>query len=247
MKTFKQIVCLSLVIFFNTSCNKNRTKKDKVEIKQTVKLPDMNNQKTKFWNWFKVNKTKFENILTGLNSSNQEEINKLMDEFETELHKYNENIWFRMGGKSPFELIITAEGNADNFNYVIELVNESKNIENWDIIPFIQPGDISKFNYKLENFELTEKDVFFTYKENLTGKGGYLIETMFYVTDEKFIDNDSFKSSIIRIAETALGEYDFAKIIGYIDVNKVSNKYTEHESEMFPIYKLKEVSDKIKK
>ena len=38
------------------------------------------------------------------------------------------------------------------------------------------------------------------------------------------IDDDSFKSSIIRIAETALGEYDFAKLIGFIDVEKKSNK-----------------------
>ena len=206
----------------------------------------MNNQKTEFCNWFKDNKTKFELILTNLSSNNREEIDELMNEFETKLYSYNENVWFRMGGENPFELLITAEGSAEHFDAVIELVNEAENIENWEIIPFIQARDISKFNYKLENFELTEADVFFTYEEELSGQNGYYLETMFYVTDEKFIDDDSFKSSIIRIAETALGEYDFAKLIGFIDVEKVSNKYAEHKSELLPIYKLKDVSDNIK-
>ena len=206
----------------------------------------MNTKKTEFWNWFEDNKTKFEYTLTNLNSTSQEKIDELMGEFETKLHIYNENVWFRMGGENPFELLITAEGSIEHFDAVIELVNKCKSIDNWEIIPFIQARDISKFKYQLENFELTEKDVFFTFKENPSGENGYFLETMFYVTDEKFIDNDSFKSSIIRIAETALGEYDFAKIIGFINVKKMSNKYSKHSSEILPIYKLKEVSDTIK-
>ena len=69
---------------------------------------------------------------------------------------------------------------------------------------------------------------------------------MFYVTDEKFIDNDAFKSSIFRIAETAVGEYDFAKTIDFITVKKASNIYSEHRSELLPIYKLKAVTEHIK-
>ena len=69
---------------------------------------------------------------------------------------------------------------------------------------------------------------------------------MFYLTDEEFIDNDAFKSSIFRIAETAVGEYDFAKTIDFITVKKASNIYSEHTSELLPIYKLKAVTEHIK-
>ncbi|MDO6808743.1 hypothetical protein Q4603_08980 [Zobellia galactanivorans] len=207
---------------------------------------NIDNRLSQFWNWFNSNKAKYEYTLANLNSLHQGEIDEAMNVFEEKLHVYNENIWFRMGGEKPYELLITAEGNVEQFDAVIDLVNSAHTIENWKIIPFIQARDISKFNYRLDDFELTEKDVFFTYTENLSGENGYYLETMFYVTDDKFINDDSFKSSIIRIAETALGEYDFAKIIGFIDVEKVSNTYSEHKSEMLPIYKLKDISESIK-
>ncbi len=206
----------------------------------------MKEKTTAFWNWFSTNKLNFENILSNLNEASQEDIDNLMDEFEINLHNYDPNIWFRMGSKAPYELLITAEGQVEKFENVIALVDSAPKIENWNIVSFIQPKDITTFNYKLENFELNQDDIFFSYSENLTGENGYYIETMFYVKDDKYIDDESFKSSIIRIAETSLGEYDFAKMVGFINVQKTSDNYEEHKSGLLPIYTLPEISESIK-
>jgi hypothetical protein len=195
----------------------------------------MDNQEQKFWNWFVENKQLFEDIISNLKGLNQEDIDNAMNLFEENLHKCNENLWFRMGGQSPFELIITAEGNKETFPFVEKLVENSPEIENWKIISFIQPQNIDGFYYKQDDYELTANDIFFSFTENLSGEGGYFFETMFYVQDDKFIDDDGFKSSIIRIAETAVGEYDFAKIVGFINVVPTSEIFHEHKSGLLPI------------
>jgi hypothetical protein len=188
-----------------------------------------------FWNWFMDNKQIFENILSNIKNIDQNDIDNAMNNFEENLHKCNENLWFRMGSQNPFELIITAEGNIDIFPFVEEFVKNSPKIENWKIISFIQPKSIDAFYYKKDNYELIANDIFFSFSENLTGENGYYLEVMFYVKDDKFIDDDGFKSSIIRVAETAVGEYDFAKIVGFINVVPASEIYQEHKSGLLPI------------
>ena len=209
----------------------------------------MKNQENFFWNWFVENKQLFENILSNVKSLKQDDIDNAMNLFEENLHKYNENLWFRMGSQNPFELIITAEGNKDLFPFVEKLVENSPTIENWKIIPFIQAQSIDGFYYKQDDYELTTNDIFFSFLEDLSGQGGYFFETMFYVKDDKFIDDDGFKSSIIRIAETAVGEYDFAKIVGFINVVPASDIFLYHESGLLPInqfsQKVREVKSKI--
>jgi hypothetical protein len=209
----------------------------------------MENQEKNFWNWFVENKQLFENILSNVKNLNQDDIDNAMNLFEENLHKCNEKLWFRMGGQSPFELIITAEGNKDTFPFVEKLVENSPRIENWKIIPFIQPQSIDEFYYKQDDYELTASDIFFSFSENLSGEGGYFFETMFYIKNDKFIDDDGFKSSIIRIAETAVCEYDFANIVGFINVVPASEVYKEHESGLLPInqfsQKVREVKFKI--
>jgi hypothetical protein len=206
-----------------------------------------------FWGWFAENKHLFENILSNIDRETQpKDIDSAMTLFEENLHKYNENIWFRMGSQNPFELIITAEGNKDNFPFVEKLVKNSPEIENWKIISFIQPQSIDTggYYYKEGDYELTINDIFFSFSENLSGENGYFLEVMFYVIDDKFFDNDGFKSSIIRIAETATGEYDFAKIVGFINVVPTSETYREHPSGLISLsqfsQKVNEVKSKIK-
>ena len=203
-------------------------------------------KETIFWNWFDNNKHIYEKILINVSQLSQEDIDIAMDLFESNLHSYEEYLWFRMGGTNPFELIITAEGNKAFFPMVEKLVDNSPEIENWIIIPFIQPTNLFNFHYRKDDYELSDGDIYFSYSEDSSGINGYFLEVMFYVEDAKFIDDDGFKSSIIRISESALGEYDFATIIGFIDVVKKSTAYPKHESGLLPIHKLTEVSEAIK-
>lgn len=194
-----------------------------------------------FWSWFIESKQLYENICSDITKISQEEIGDAMHIFEEALHSYNESLWFRMGGGNPYELIITAEGDRDYFPAVIKLVDASPTIDDWKIVPFIQPTNLFKFRYEKDGYELSDKDIFFSYTENKSGIGGYFFEVMFYVEDVKFIEDDGFKSSIIRISESALGEYDFATMIGFIDVVPKSEVYMKHESGLLPIHKLSEI------
>jgi hypothetical protein len=198
-----------------------------------------------FWDWFVENKCVYENILVSANRTKQDEVDLAMNLFESELHKYEKNLWFRMGGSNPYELIITAEGNKSLFFFFSKLVEASPSIYSWTIVPFIQPTNIFEFHYKEGDYELCDKDIFFSYSENPSGPGGYYFEVMFYVEDNKFIKDDGFKSSIIRISENALGEYKFASSIGFIDVVPKSEVYQKHKSGLLPIYKLAEIVNQL--
>ena len=194
-----------------------------------------------FWGWFVESKSIYENILENINKTEQAEIDNAMNSLENELHKYEQNLYFRMGGSNPYELIITAEGDKRYFSAVTRLVDASPKIDNWVIVPFIQPTNMFEFNYKEGDYELSDKDIFFSYSENPSGIGGYYFEVMFYVEDSKFIGDNGFKSSIIRISENALGEYKFASSVGFIDVVPKTEVYQKHESGLLPIYKLAEL------
>ena len=92
-----------------------------------------------FWNWFKENNHAF--LFT--NEVDEHVRERLLQELIDELHKYNDRLFFQIGGMpgKDQELIITAEGDAAQFESVEKLVEHGPAIKNWIFIPFIQPVD----------------------------------------------------------------------------------------------------------
>ena len=73
----------------------------------------------RFWSWFQKSQNRF----LFLSDIDGEEKENLLDEFLTEIHKFNENVYFEIGGHKDdekVELIISAEGDIDYLSLDLE-------------------------------------------------------------------------------------------------------------------------------
>jgi hypothetical protein len=82
-----------------------------------------------FWKWFTLNALSYEKI----NSIDDDERNRLLDDFELQLHNYCDKLYFEIGGLPGElnELIITAEGDANYFQAVENLITDAPEIPGW--------------------------------------------------------------------------------------------------------------------
>jgi len=106
-----------------------------------------------FWNWF----DKKQNRFLFLSDVSESEKDKLMNEFLIELHKFNDNIYFEIGGHKDdekVELIISAEGDLEQFPAVEKLTSYANEYKNWKIIAFKPPmGNGFSLNYRGKVFD----------------------------------------------------------------------------------------------
>lgn len=98
-----------------------------------------------FWNWFQDNNQTIKNLINET-PKNQKHIsfwiNKNLSYYCKEIDFM---IVFPKNGAGKNELIITANGNPQYFNHVIDLVDNSPQLKNWKFTAFIQPmEDIEK-------------------------------------------------------------------------------------------------------
>lgn len=220
----------------------NRRLPPAAEIILAEKTMEQNNssQIAAFWDWFLYAAARYESLFSET-SSMDPHADELMDDLEEHLHAYNDNIWFRMGGPGPYELIITAEGNTAEFEAIQKLVNAAPDIPGWKAVAFIQPTDISNAAYRHGDIELNSSDIFFGAMLDPRRKNGFFIEVMFYVSDAKYTDDDEFKSAVIRIAESGVGEFNFNTLVGFHDVLPLSRKSEFNEGKVRPITELSKI------
>ena len=98
-----------------------------------------------FWNWFQDNNQTIKNLINET-PKNQKHIsfwiNKNLSYYCKEIDFM---IVFPKKGNTKSELIITANGNPEYFNRVIDLVDNAPQLKNWKFTAFIQPvEDIEK-------------------------------------------------------------------------------------------------------
>ena len=105
-----------------------------------------------FWNWFQDNNQTIKNLINET-PKNQKHISFWIDKH---LGYYCKEldfiIMFPKNNTGKTELIITANGNPEYFNHVIQLIDKAPILKNWKFTAFIQPTeDIDKFIDKLDN------------------------------------------------------------------------------------------------
>lgn len=178
-----------------------------------------------FWNWFTKNQNKY----LFLDEVNFEEREKLMDELLIELHKYNKNLYFEIGGDSKnkkVEFIISAEGNVSYFSDVETLTYKAPEYEKWNIIAFKPPmGKGSKTEYKNRIFD-SGKIMFIPLINNKNPKA-VGIDVCYDDYDES--EKDNLIIGTYLILDCILGEKSSALDIDYLEVIKTPENIIDYE------------------
>ncbi len=188
-----------------------------------------------FWNWFVTNEAYiFQNI------ENEEVQETLFDDISSQLSKIDENIAFEF---SPIhedgtrEFMISAEGIADSFPAVIELVKRSPKIDKWKFVAFRKRIEGDNFSIQYGDYNITYDDIFFRYSTSNDQLG---IELNIRNFDESL----EMKNAIYILLDGLLGEYDVTMNIDWIEWVKLdSNK----ESSLLRLVELRGVVDGFKK
>jgi hypothetical protein len=180
----------------------------------------MNNTK-EFWNWFRSNALKYEQ----LNIVNAELRDKLLDDFEVQLHKYCDKIYFEIGGSpgEPNELIITAEGDANYFEAVESLINDAPVISNWIFIA-LKPQLTGHFETKWEDIELNTENLYFNPSNNSDKSG---IGIIVYIPRYNHEYEDDYYNGLFKMLDTVLGEKSFALDVKSVEIKANNNEYSE--------------------
>jgi len=179
----------------------------------------------RFWNWFNKNQNKFL-FLTEITESEKD---KLMAEFLSELHKFNEEIYFEMGGHpndEKIELIISAEGILEHFPAVEKLTSCAPEFKNWEIIAFKPPmGNSFSLDYRGKVFD-PEKIIYIplTAKEDPKSIGFNVCYPDYEESEKEIYVNGTY-----LILDTIIGEKSVALDIDYMDVIKTPENISDFD------------------
>jgi len=178
-----------------------------------------------FWNWFKANNAKF----LGLNAPDltDEGKEKLLDEFLEHLHEYCDVLYFEIGGKhgGEQELIVTAEGDAEYFDKVDELIAAAPVINNWIFTAFMQPGELPHTSV-YEDVQLKPLEIYFLPldSKNQPKSIGLRICLPNY---ELVKESNWLKAAVYKVLDHVLGEKVFALDIDYIEIKALPDNPEE--------------------
>jgi hypothetical protein len=186
----------------------------------------MSEATTEFWNWFKVNNSKFLNL-------NSDELNhaakeNLLDEFTAQLHTYNEHLYFEIGGRSgeEQELIITADGDSDYFDQVEQLITAAPAIDNWTYTALMPPLDLD-YTSNFEDVVLKPLEIWFLplNRESNPKSIGIRICLPNY---EQVKDSEWLEGAVFRMLDTVLGEKAFAEDVDYVGIGHLPPTPEDH-------------------
>ena len=116
-----------------------------------------------FWNRFKAKSDK----LMDLDSLNAEEKNEILTSLDEDLKQYSEGLSFEISklGTNGRKLTLTAEGDVDYFEDLINLYEQSPILDFWDIVAFKQ-GKGPNVNISFASYHLSSKKMWFMPMEN---------------------------------------------------------------------------------
>ena len=171
---------------------------------------------TSFWKWFEENNHAF--LFT--NDVDEEVREQLLSDFQDELHKYNDKLYFLIGGlpNGDQELIITAEGDVEQFESVEELVSQAPTIKNWIFIAFIQPIDEDN-TVGYQDVEITRSELWFMPLQSSSAPSSIGIKVG--VPGYDSLDKNSADNAVYKMLDTVLGEKSFAQDIDYLDIGEL--------------------------
>jgi len=165
-----------------------------------------------FWQWFSKNCQKF----VSLTSNEDEIIDKLLDEILAHLAPFSDELFVYVGklDDKTDELIISADGQIDNFKIVKELVSKAPIIKDWKITALIPPKDINGIAFGDLIIPVTD----LAFHPLINSKNVSLVNIVLYIKNyEKIKSHPEFDNAIERILDLILGEecYEYVTLVAH--------------------------------
>ncbi len=181
-----------------------------------------------FWTWFARNAEQLRHDFADAEAP--EQIASVVERIRAELHRYDERLFPLIGldeDDRP-ELIITAEGDAQAFLSVFELMKTAPKFEDWQIVP-LKPriGTCEGFrSIEVDGEELTLDDTRFVMSSN-----GTEVELAILIDDYADEAEERFRYMATTLVECLIGERDLATRVNALDVIRLSDfkKAAGHE------------------
>jgi hypothetical protein len=194
---------------------------------------------TQFWKWFQDNNKAY----LFLDDVDEDVKENLLNNFEEQLHKYCDQIYFEIGGDpdEDQELIITAEGDQKYFDKVEEFINAAPKISGWTFIAF-KPSIPGHFKSKWDDLELNTEEMWFLPLVN--EKNNDLGIRICLKNHDLIKDNEILTTLLYKMLDTILGEKSFVLNIKYVDT-ALQPDYPAEEG-MHPILELPEYIERHK-
>lgn len=186
-----------------------------------------------FWNWFQDNNQTIKNLINET-PKNQKYIsfwiNKNLSYYCKEIDFM---IVFPKNGNTKSELIITANGNTEYFNHVIDLVDNAPQLKNWKFTAFIQPTErIDKIIDGLDKpyifQEITLKASEFKFLTLEYHKKTHKFDIIvFFKNYNLYCDTKTLQQAIFIILQDILGENYLSKNINLVQLAQMPDNKEE--------------------
>ena len=185
-----------------------------------------------FWEWFSENSAAY----LFMNEVDERLKSRLLQDLKQHLFDYCDKLCFEIGGdpNGDQELIVTAEGNPEYFEYAEFLIATSPNLDNWQFYALIPPRG-TDFEISIEDTTLRVKNMWF----QPMGYPGFPEVTGVRVgipNYEEIKDKSWLQPVVAKVIEYILGEKAFALNMHHVEVSELPEAPAEWG--MFPLPKL---------
>ena len=185
-----------------------------------------------FWNWFQDNN---QTIKNGINETpkNQKHISFWLSK---NLSYYCKEIDFMIvfpkNGNTKSELIITANGNPEYFNHVLDLVDNAPQLKTWKFTAFIQPTEriddiIKGLDEPYIFHEMTLKASELTFLPLKYHEVTHKFDIVVFLKNYNlYCDTKTLQQAIFIIMQDIVGEKSLFQNINFVQLAQVpDNKY----------------------
>lgn len=200
-----------------------------------------------FWNWFQDNNQTIKNLIHETPINQNQIIYWLSKQLGYYCGELDFMIVFPKKENQKTELIITANGNPEYFNQVIELINNAPVLRHWKFTAFIRSTEnIDKIIESLDEPYIMQEITIKTNKINFLPLNYHdkikKIEVIVYLKNYKIHCNTKIlKQAIFIILQEVLGEKSLHHNINFVQLAQLRNS----NEELIELYELHYYIDEI--
>lgn len=164
-----------------------------------------------FWKWFVENAER----MTMLNDIDEGQQHLLLDELQHQLDMYCEGLTYEISEQTQKgrTMTISAEGDMDLFEYVVDLVDNAPDVDWWEFEAFKQPKGKGLKVY-FDKYKFDTKEMYFMQLENEEEPD--ILGVRVAIPNPVKDDDDQLVGVYVTL-EALIGEFDCATLVGYLE------------------------------